>query len=351
MTPSTTAISAPAAPWRASGAIRSAPTSTGSRLRPGTPCGERVVAGVDVVRPDLERRHGGAAAPQRGHEPGRHRRLPRPRRGRRDDEGARVTAAAPAGCPAATQPSDVTRCNPGRASLVAQHRVRDVRRLQRGHLVLARARRRAPRPRPRRGRASSRPTIGAVTASRCSIQASATCAGGRPRAFATSATACTTASSPSVYIRSAIESVSARVVRAFLRAPGQPTPRERAPRDHPDALVEAERVHLPLLLAVDQVVVVLHGREAGPAAEVGDVLGLRELPGVHARRPDVARLPRPHDVVQRLHRLLDRGVRVPAVDLVEVDVVGAQPPQRRVDRGQDVLAGQAAVVRARPTSG
>ena len=76
------------------------------------------------------------------------------------------------------------------------------------------------------------------------------------------------------------------------------------------------------------------------------MLGLGELPGVHAGRPDVAGLPRAHDVVQRLHRLLDRRVRVPAVDLVEVDVVGAQPAQRGVDRGQDVLAGQAAVVRA-----
>jgi hypothetical protein len=32
------------------------------------------------------------------------------------------------------------------------------------------------------------------------------------------------------------------------------------------------------------------------------------------------------------------------VDLVEVDVVDAETPQRGVDGGQDVLAGQAAVV-------
>jgi len=36
------------------------------------------------------------------------------------------------------------------------------------------------------------------------------------------------------------------------------------------------------------------------------------------------------------------------VDLVEVDVVGAQPAQRGVDAGQDVLAGQAQVVAASP---
>ena len=50
-----------------------------------------------------------------------------------------------------------------------------------------------------------------------------------------------------------------------------------------------------------------------------------------------------HDRVQCLHRLLDRGVVVPAVDVVDVDVVGAQPAQRGVDRGQDVPPGQAAV--------
>ena len=37
ITPSTTAMSAPAAPWRSNGTIRSSPHSTGSRLRPGRP--------------------------------------------------------------------------------------------------------------------------------------------------------------------------------------------------------------------------------------------------------------------------------------------------------------------------
>ena len=61
----------------------------------GTARGERVVAGVDVVRAHLERRHGGAATAQRGHEPGRHRRLPRPGRGRPHDEGARAHRGGP----------------------------------------------------------------------------------------------------------------------------------------------------------------------------------------------------------------------------------------------------------------
>ena len=98
--------------------------------------------------------------------------------------------------------------------------------------------------------------------------------------------------------------------------------------------------HLPLLLAVEQVVVVLHGDEAGPAVQVGDVLGLGELPGVHRGGAEVAGLAGPDHVVQRLHRLLDRRVVVPAVDLVEVDVVDAEPGQRGVDLAHDRDPGQ-----------
>ncbi len=66
------------------------------------------------------------------------------------------------------------------------------------------------------------------------------------------------------------------------------------------------------------------------------------------RRPlrdaDVVRLAGAHDVRERLHRLLERGVVVVAVRLVEIDVVGAQPRQRGVDRLHDVLAGEPVVV-------
>src|SRR5829696_9837422 len=64
-----------------------------------------------------------------------------------------------------------------------------------------------------------------------------------------------------------------------LCAAARPAPREqaageRAPRQDPDALVEAERNHLSLLFSVDEVVVVLHGHEARRAGCPGGVLGL-----------------------------------------------------------------------------
>jgi len=56
-----------------------------------------------------------------------------------------------------------------------------------------------------------------------------------------------------------------------------------------------------------------------------------ELPRPHRRGPEIADLAGLDDVVQRLHRLLDRRVRIEAVDLVEIDVVGTEPGQRCVD--------------------
>jgi hypothetical protein len=121
--------------------------------------------------------------------------------------------------------------------------------------------------------------------------------------------------------------------------PGQQAAGQRTIRQDADALVEAEGDHLPLLLPVDQVVPVLHGHEPGPADRAGGVLCLGEPPGGHGRSPDVPGLARPHHVLQRGHGLLGRAPAVPAVDLVEIDVIGTEPGQRGVDRGQHVLAG------------
>ena len=78
--------------------------------------------------------------------------------------------------------------------------------------------------------------------------------------------------------------------------------------------------------------------------------GRADLLGAPLGDADVERLAGAHDVGEGEHRLLERRLVVVAVRLVEVDVVGAQPPQRAVDRLQDVLARQAAVVGARHRS-
>ncbi len=127
-------------------------------------------------------------------------------------------------------------------------------------------------------------------------------------------------------------------------AAGQDAARERAPRNDADAFGLAEGIHLPLFLAVEEVIVVLHGHEAGPAVGIGNGQHLRELPREHRRRPDVERLALAHDVVERLKRFLHRRMRVEAMNLVEIDVVGLQPAQAFVDGVLDMLARKAALV-------
>ena len=127
-------------------------------------------------------------------------------------------------------------------------------------------------------------------------------------------------------------------------------PRQRRPRHERHAGTRAVGVHLPLFLAVDEVVVVLHRDELRPAVRCRRHLQFRELPGEHRRSTQVEDLAGLDHVVQRLERLLDgrldvtgHPVRVPMDDEV-VDVVEAGPPEACIDAFGDVLAGQAALV-------
>src|SRR5579872_399104 len=97
--------------------------------------------------------------------------------------------------------------------------------------------------------------------------------------------------------------VRLRAGGARLAVPGQDAAGQRAPGDQADAFLEAQRVHLPLFLAIEQVVVVLHHGEARAPRLVGAMQVLGELVGEHRARADVQRLALLHHVVQRLDRL------------------------------------------------
>ena len=75
----------------------------------------------------------------------------------------------------------------------------------------------------------------------------------------------------------------------------------------------------------------LLGAEALQAPLARGPLRLDDLPGGERRGADVADLALLDEVGQRAEGLVDVGVRVGAVDLVEVDPVGAEPPQRVLD--------------------
>ena len=69
-----------------------------------------------------------------------------------------------------------------------------------------------------------------------------------------------------------------------------------------------------------------------------------DLPPGDVGAPDVADLALADQVGEHRQRLLDRRDRVGEVELVEVDPVGAQPLQRRLDRSADVAPRAAGTV-------
>ena len=85
--------------------------------------------------------------------------------------------------------------------------------------------------------------------------------------------------------------------------------------------------------------------EASEPPVVREPVRLDHLPGGELRAADVANLAGADEIVESAQRLLERRHLVPHVQLVEVDVVRSQPPQRALDSPQDVAArGARAVV-------
>ena len=92
-----------------------------------------------------------------------------------------------------------------------------------------------------------------------------------------------------------------------------------------------------LVLPVKQVVMVLHGAERGPAVVSSDFLHILKLAGVHGRGAQRSHLAGLDQIVERFHGLLDWRFIVEPVDDIEVQVVGAQSPERSIDLAMDGL--------------
>lgn len=69
---------------------------------------------------------------------------------------------------------------------------------------------------------------------------------------------------------------------------------------------------------------VLHRHEPVKSEHVARMQRLSELVGVHRTRPEVADLSAPNRVVKRVERLLDWRLRVPPMDLIEIDCIQSQ---------------------------
>ena len=132
---------------------------------------------------------------------------------------------------------------------------------------------------------------------------------------------------------------------------GQQAARDRVAGKDADALLGAEREHLLLDLAGERVIAGLDGVEAGQAERLAAADGPHQLIGQEVRAAGVADLSLVDQAVEGAQCLVDRRRRVIVVQLVEVDVAGLQASQRRLDGGEDVLAGVAGVEGRRPGRG
>ena len=108
--------------------------------------------------------------------------------------------------------------------------------------------------------------------------------------------------------------------------------------------LETKGIHLPLLLAVYQVVIILHAHELGPAVLLGAELHAGELVGPHAAGADVADLVTAHEIVQRLHGLLDGDRAVETVNLQQIDVIRLEAGEGGVHSLENALPREPAVV-------
>ena len=87
---------------------------------------------------------------------------------------------------------------------------------------------------------------------------------------------------------------------------------------------------------VDEVVLHLGGDGCMLTPVVRNPQGTYDLPGGMVGQPDIADLSLPDEIVIRRQGLLQWSVRVGIVGVVEVDVVGLQTAQARLDLANDV---------------
>src|SRR5262249_48234105 len=148
--------------------------------------------------------------------------------------------------------------------------------------------------------------------------------------------------------------VERRAARPFgprllrIELAGEKAAGERAPREDRDALILGARDDLALDVATGDGVVDLRALESRPAVGLREGDGLHRVPGGQVAEAHVTYLPGADDVVESANGLLDRRRHIDAVDLVEVDVVEAEPLQATVDAREDVRPRQADLVRPRP---
>src|SRR5438045_3536737 len=82
-------------------------------------------------------------------------------------------------------------------------------------------------------------------------------------------------------------------------------------------------------------------REAACTGDSAHAIGATaERPTLHRRGADIARFARLDDIMQSFEGLLERRVMVQPLDLIEVDIIHAEPTRAVIDLGEYRLARQ-----------
>ena len=185
----------------------------------------------------------------------------------------------------------------------------------------------------------SAPTMAEATAGRDSSQASDTWYGCKPQSWLSRWTARPISSSVSVN-PDPPNSCHRRTPFVDLDAGQQPAV-QRAERHDGQPELLTGWGELVFGGTVDEVVFDLRAdRRGGQVAVIGDPQRLGDLPGRMVGQGHVAQLSLPHQIVVDHEGLLQRGVGVREVRVVDVDVVGAEAAQALFDLVDDVPARQ-----------
>ncbi len=149
--------------------------------------------------------------------------------------------------------------------------------------------------------------------------------------------------------RREVERGSSRAVRALFprEFSGKKSSGERTPNQQAEPLVLDQGNGLLLQVPSDERVIRLCALECLEAPALRSSQRLHQLPGFHVGAADVAHLAGPDEIGEGDERLFDVGLGVGTVDLIEVDVVGAETFQARFGGLNDVQARQPDLVCAR----
>jgi hypothetical protein len=128
--------------------------------------------------------------------------------------------------------------------------------------------------------------------------------------------------------------------------PERKPPPRGAPGDHAEPLLQADRQDLALYVALHERVLGLQTDEPLEAVRFAHGQAPHELPTGEVRDADVAHLPAAHEVGEGREGLFQRCGAVPTMNLIEIDVVGAESPEAVLAPLRDVLAREAGVVGA-----